>query len=763
MKFFASFLAIACLLLAPASAYAQQIPGFDLVWGDSFRKVDANHWEIIGGTEHLAEMWQGDTKFNADKIDYYEDEHKLVAVGHVQLTDANSIISADRAVFNTETKTGIFYNAWGMASIAEKTEEKPLFGGMEPDMFFEGQTVEKIGPQTYKITKGVFTTCVQPEPRWKITSGTVVIHLDHYTMLRNPVIRVKNVPVLYVPIIYYPTKKEDRATGFLLPSYGSSTLRGYTLSNAFFWAIDRSSDLTVMHDYFKKTGQGLGTEYRYVRTPGSQGYVQAYMLDEHEYDVTNTDGSVTPMPAKRSYQLRGSMNEVLTPHLRAGARVTYFTDIVSQQTYNTNILDATRSQRTIYANLSGSWAGTSIRGAYERNDYFSSSTDSTLMGSTPRVNVSRGERPIAGLPIYFGAGGEYVTLQRGNTSATTTHTDVLSRVDVSPTVRVPFTKLPFLSVNSSVNWRGTYWTKSWDPNHAIVDQSVSRTFFDLQSNISGPVINRIFDTPNSGYAEKFKHTIEPFVNLRYTTAVPEFERIVQWESVDSIVGGVTQATYGLNNRLYAKRKRAGGAAAAREILNVGISQTYYSNARASQFDPHYGSAFGNAPAYNFSPVAITARTSPADGVNATLRAEVDARYKMLRTVTVGGNYTAGRWLTTFGGWSLTRYIGPGGNVDPSRATDSFTGSANLRLADNRYGGTYSINYDVHKGELVQQRATGFYNAQCCGFSVDYQRFNFGNIPGLRVSEDRRLTFSVTLAGIGSFTNFSGANAGGAPR
>ena len=48
-------------------------------------------------------------------------------------------------------------------------------------------------------------------------------------MLKQAVLTVKGVPMLYVPVLYYPTKKEDRATGFLIPTYGASTLRGQQL------------------------------------------------------------------------------------------------------------------------------------------------------------------------------------------------------------------------------------------------------------------------------------------------------------------------------------------------------------------------------------------------------------------------------------------------------------------------------------------------------------------------------------------------------
>ena len=72
---------------------------------------------------------------------------------------------------------------------------------------------------------------------------------------------------MYLPIIYYPIKDDDRATGFLLPTYGSSTLRGQAISNAFFWAIGRSQDATFFHDWFTQHRAGR----RRASTGTSQG------------------------------------------------------------------------------------------------------------------------------------------------------------------------------------------------------------------------------------------------------------------------------------------------------------------------------------------------------------------------------------------------------------------------------------------------------------------------------------------------------------
>src|SRR4029079_7943992 len=139
-----------------------------------------------------------------------------------------------------------FYNASGMATFQPPVQTSrsaiapPAASGQSADVYFFGETIEKIGATKYRITHGAFTTCVQPTPRWDLHADTVVLNIDHYTLLKQAVLTLKRVPTLYLPIMYYPHKKEDRATGFLLPTYGSSTLRGQSIHNAFFWAIDRS-------------------------------------------------------------------------------------------------------------------------------------------------------------------------------------------------------------------------------------------------------------------------------------------------------------------------------------------------------------------------------------------------------------------------------------------------------------------------------------------------------------------------------------------
>ena len=216
----------------------------------------------------------------------------------------------------------------------------PTAANQDTDVYFAGEIVEKIGPRKYRITKGGFTTCVQPTPRWQLSADTVVLNIEHYTFLRNAVFNVKGVPLLYTPIIYYPTKKDDRATGILIPTIGSTSLRGESIHDAFFWVINRSQDATLLHDWFSKTGQGYGSEYRYNFGALSTGYLRAYTLREHGADYAQDDGTVTTRPGSTSYQAQGAATQMLPERIMARGRVDYFSSIAEAQSFNMNYANA---------------------------------------------------------------------------------------------------------------------------------------------------------------------------------------------------------------------------------------------------------------------------------------------------------------------------------------------------------------------------------------------------------------------------------------
>ena len=751
-----------------------QIPGIDDIVALHQEQIGSDHYRIVQDVE----LKLGDAKLYADFVEIFSDRDVMVATGNVTLVQATNRISAQRAEFNYKTKLGTFYGAKGFATIKPEAPRPgaiaaPPVSNQDTDVYFQGEVVEKIGGRKYKITKGGFTTCVQPTPRWELTSETIVLNIEHYTFLRNAIFSVKGVPMLYTPILYYPTKKDDRATGFLIPTLGETTLRGESIHNAFFWALGRSEDLTFMHDWFSRTGQGLGSEYRYNFGGASNGNLRAYVLNQHNATYAQDDGSPpVTQPAGHPYEIHGNATQFFPGDIRARGRVDYFSNIAENQSFNTNYTAAFTNQRSFGGNAIGAWGTYSMNATVDHTEYFSSQTQSVTSGSWPRISLNRNERLIPGTPFYFSVGSEYASLLRHAQDTDKDPADPaygynqdVSRFDFNPQIRFPFKKWQWFTVNSTLAWRDTFYSRRMllDPNTnaqtVATDSSLTRRFFTLTSQVIGPVFNRVWDTPNNGYAEKFKHTVEPFLNVSRTSAIDNFNEIIKIDGTDQFVGGNTSYTYGVNNRFYAKRPSVPGQRSqAREIVDVSVQQTYYTQAQASQYDAQYATSSTTTAATNLGPYQIAVRAMPTNELNATANISIDSKYYALQQVSAGGGYSwASRVQTNFS-WSKNVQINSA--TDKSTSSQALNGQSNVHTRDNHFGGIYSFSYDFLQGVMLQQRVSAFYNSQCCGIAFEYQTFNYGGITqNLPVPADHRFFLSFTLAGLGNFSPFNGAMSG----
>ena len=743
-----------CLTAVPATA--QVIPNWDCKQF-TLERIDADRWRLTREVECNGSGPNAGQQIFGDDLVYNLSTRVFEATGNVLLVTPTSRLAAERVVYNTATGLGSFYTASGSASLGERgVQDRSMFGTLEPDIMFYGDLIEKIGEDKYRITNGSFTTCVQPTPRWDIVTGTATIQLEDYAMLRNAVIRVKDVPVFYLPIMYYPIQSDDRATGFLLPTYGNSTVRGSSFSNAFFWAINRSQDLTLMHDWYTNTGQGFGSEYRYMLAPGAEGYVRAYRVDQKASEVESGGGTVA-LPEETSYEVRGGLAQSLPGGFRARANVDYFTSLASQQLYNTDIYYSSRSQRTISGSLTGVWGGVSLTGQFQRAEYFQSQTQSTVNGYAPSVRADLSSKRLGTLPVYFSTVGEvanYVYIARNGAVE-----DDLSvwRVDVQPNIRAALTQWPFLSVNAQLGFRNTTYNESLDDSGVQVPVGVARSYFDMRAEVIGPSFSRVF-TPNNALADRLKHVIEPTFNVHRVSNFDNQERIPRvGGAYDFVVAGSTRLQYGLANRILVRKAAAGAdpnsaASAPREFLTVTVNQSYYTDEAARLVDVSYqGNSAAQEPTH-FSPIAVAVRTAPTQLSTASVRMEFDQQDFTLRTIGASGS-TNYRSAQVNVGWTRTAY-------ENSNTQSALNASSTFNFNNGRSGGTYALDWDISRGYLIQQRWIGFYNAQCCGITFEYQQFKFPPQSFAGVPQDRRFNIGFTLAGIGTFSNFFGAFGGG---
>ncbi len=750
-------------MAAPAAAQVPGIPSVpaatDVRLGSAARqeRLGLHHIRYTGAVE--IELVSQGIRFSADVADYYDDQHRLVAVGNVVFVTQSSRISADRAEFDTKARTGTFFNAFGSASVSDKVD-RSFFGGQEPDAFFYGETIEKLGVDRYRIRKGGFTTCVQPTPRWEVTANTVTLVVDKRAILKNAVLKVKDVPLFYLPAMYFPINKEDRSTGFLMPVYGTSTIRGSSLSNAFFWAINRSQDLTLMHDWFTKTGQGYGGEYRYVASAGSNGEFRMYRINERAVTFQQSGQDIT-QPARQSFEIRTNVVQALPGGFRARGTVDYFSDVTVQQQYQLDLYNASLRTRNYQGNVSGSLGkGNSISATYGVNEIFYGDNDSQTIGGRPRIQFNRALTKLGPLPLYFTANGEYANIVRFDTADDVKINDQgLTRINVSPSLQFPLTKLAVL-LGAVVDLLEQHLLDREPGCETAPDQRV-----DLPA-VLRHADERYRADPDAGL-EHARHRLRRALQARRRAGVrhpadhdlrrlrphrQDRRRRLHLRRDDARHLRRHQPLPGPPpGRRRRARRRPGSASSSTSRCS---SPTTRTRAPAPSTAVTPADSYG-APPSNFSPIALTVRANPTNAVGASLRLEYNQEAGEFETIQANGTVKAGAWLETTGGWSQRKYLQI---VNPLyRPPNNFLSSrTNVNFGRSHVGGAYHFDFNLSEKTLVQQRIGLFYNAQCCGVGVEYQAYNYPNISRFIVPQDKRFNISFTLAGVGSFSNILGA-------
>lgn len=705
-----NFLAIILVVHAGPSLARQQQGQSVVLQANEQEQIEEGHVKARG----YVDVQYGDIKLQADTLEFWQLEMRAVAEGNVVFQQGDQKIVGSRMEVNLEDGTGRFFNARGV---------------LGKDLYFYGDIVERESKDVYIIEGGAFTSCAQPTPRWRFTSGKARLRRNHNVQLRNAFFKVKSIPVFYAPWIYYPINEEDRSTGFLLPNIGQSSLKGFMVSQPFFWAINRSMDATISVDWFSRAGLGVGTEYRYLMSETSRGEFMSYYINDK-------------ISESREYNLNYSMNQNIPGGFRGVVNVDYFSSFEFQQRYQESYNQATRRSKRASGNIYKSWSGYSFRVLFDRTDT-SFSNRIAVRQILPRVSLNSRSKKLGGTPLLFSFKTEASRFGR-----TTRNTEIeFSRFDVLPSISYPFTSLPYLTFRTTFSGRYTYYTNRLEGPANYVDEGVDRRYFEVRYDMRGPTFAKIFNTPGNFYAERYKHVIEPQFVWSYRTRVDNFEEIPKFDSQD-YVPGTNQLAFNLVNRFYAKKEaKGGGTAAPVEFLTWVLSQRYFFQANASLYDPQFSTPYYTplGTPSNYSPITSKLNFRPGRSLAASWNLEYDINFKQLRSVSLLGTYRSPRWGSVRGMWSKRNLVALG------TSRSNLRGMANVRLGE-RIQTNFDIAYDIVRKDMTQIRAGVTYNVQCCGFIFEVSRYNYGIRPG-----ENLFRFGVTLANIGTFGTFLGGS------
>lgn len=127
-----------------------------------------------------------------------------------------------------------------------------------------------------------YTTCPVGNEDWMITASDIDISQSAGLGVGRGVrLDFKGVPILYTPFISFPVGNE-RKSGFLFPTLGTSSRSGTSLSAPWYWNIAPNYDATLVPTWFSKRGAKLDTELRYLSDLGSGTFQAEYLPDDKQ-------------------------------------------------------------------------------------------------------------------------------------------------------------------------------------------------------------------------------------------------------------------------------------------------------------------------------------------------------------------------------------------------------------------------------------------------------------------------------------------------
>ncbi len=670
------------------------------------------------------EIRHNDILLYADQVVFDHETKDVLAVGHVSLIRPQEAFTADRLTFNLETGLGEGTNVVGL---------------VQPQFRYESSTVARETPDLFHLGKSKITACAQPVPRWEFSASRANFMRDEYIEMWNPVLRVKNFPIFYLPYMKYPLNQE-RATGFLMPQIGYSQRKGLTYGQQFYWSMARNMDATFSFDYYGAAGAGGGLEYRYMFGDGTWGNLHAYTFFYKTPEPV--EGETTPSEKPENALLfRWQHNQRLPGNINFVANVDYQNSFSFMREFDNNYARALVYNRSSQVYLTKSWTGANLSVRFSRFETsFPGWDDAIVRQSLPQVNFSTYQRKLWG-PIYYSLTAAFNNWQYGTASQFEDGSERKStELYIGPAISIPINKIPWFTLNLTASGNMSYYGNSKDPETGeTVEKSLVSGNYDLSATFTGPIIYRIYNPTGPGM--RVKHLIEPEISYKYDSPTINSDRIV---TMTGWFFRYHYVTYGLTNRVLIKPGND-IKARAREIFTWGIAQSYYLDAEDSPLS-WYRLEDGTIPA--FSDLSSYIRFFPVADASLDFSVSYNTYQKTLSSVRASAGlgspadnfFFSLSWYKSMNPYRSEEYLF-------NREQVGVTGGIKIPRWDIEALGEFEYNLEEKK--ILYTGVSAVWHYQCVDFKLDVRAFFFREKPEVQVR------FSLGLGNISSTSDFLG--------
>jgi LPS-assembly protein len=589
-------------------------------------------------------------------------------------------------------------------------------------------------------------------------------------------------PVLYMPYFYHSLEKNPRHSGFLTPNLVPHSKRGFMVGVGYYWAINRSWDLTYRLQDFTTHALTHHVDFRGKPREGTDFDAVIYGVQDWGESLPCTvDASGNCVSARGPSYSGLSLYAVGRSELGNGwsvrGQANYITSFSFRQQWSESYTESITSEYHSVGALGKTWSYYTFDVLASRLQNFQSlemtvvdpvtnqthtETNAVTIRKLPEAEFSGRDQKIFGnLPLWFSFDSNAGLLYRsapvfnGNTLVYQFQTNQFTdRANLSPHLTTAFHFGAFHIV-PSIGITETFYGEAQTRSNGIdqtVGTNIVRSARDASVDFVFPSLARVFNKKTI-FGDKLKHVIEPRAVYRYVTGVgSDFNRFIRFDQGD-ILANTNELLLSLANRIYAKRGDN-----VDEIFTWEIMQKRY-------FDTTFGGALlpgvrnvfqatADITAYAFlmeprstSPVVSKLRASPLTGLGVQWQADYDPRFRSIVDSNVQLDYRWKKYFASIGHNMIhnEQYVDSQGIHSDVLAPSANQATARFDWGDASRRGLnagFQAVYDFRQHYMLYTLSQVTYNTDCCGLSLQYGRF------GIRNETVFRIAFS--LANVGSF-------------
>ncbi len=238
---------------------AQSEPGVAFISADRLEARQGEQMEASGKVE----LRQEGRVVKADHVLYEQDSQDVYADGNVSITQGETVMNGPSLKMNLDKDVG------------QMSEPEFFFG--ENNARGSAATMELEGRNHQTFRSATYTTCPAGNDDWLIRASTLKIDRDSQVgVAYNARVEFKSVPFLYTPWMDFALN-DDKRSGFLGPSFGSTGSGGSEITLPYFWNIAPNFDMTIAPRFISKRGTQVNNEFRYLQ-PSYKGELNIDVL-----------------------------------------------------------------------------------------------------------------------------------------------------------------------------------------------------------------------------------------------------------------------------------------------------------------------------------------------------------------------------------------------------------------------------------------------------------------------------------------------------